>query len=84
MLIPIDELHQPLQLPDELLAQPLVLNATGEVNPAAQQRPAVGLLRVGSPQPCFTEITAYSELQETLKDHQVQLLREQPIWGLNP
>lgn len=29
------------------------------------------------------QVTGYSELEETHRD-QVQLLREQPIWGLNP
>lgn len=46
LLIPIDKLHQPLQLPDELLAQPLVLNVTAEVNPGTEQSPAFGLLGV--------------------------------------
>lgn len=51
LLIPIDELHQPLQLPNQLLAQPLVLNVTGEVNPATEKRPASGLLWVTSDHP---------------------------------
>lgn len=46
LLIPIDELHQPLQLLNELLAQPLVLNVTSEVNPVTEKRPALALLWV--------------------------------------
>lgn len=48
LLISIDKLHQPLQLPNEPLAQPLVLNVTGEVNPVTEKRPAFGLLWVTS------------------------------------
>lgn len=73
-LVTIDELHQPLQLPNKLLAQLWVLNVTGEVNPVREETCfCTALDYIGSPQPHFTQVTEYSELEETHRDHQVQL-----------